>query len=422
VTTSPGEPLSIPQSRDPGEPADDGAEDDGPADGGAYLIPQFATVRDSLQHLRTAAQVFDTAAGHGIRTDWLGGATLDGLAAQNPALVEYFFGDGGQRLHRLMADVLRAGSALPQGRPAEDLLEALTSKVQGLAASLNEVDPFYRYEVQIRAGRVDEQAWEADLHTASPVAWVHYRQLDEDTHLVLRLLSRCVESPRLRPVTASVELQTLPGSPEGQAVEDWLHYGAPFRDVPGTVTDVTGPPGTLTSGGPGRMSFMAAAGSGDELPDLEIRLLTATDTVAHTLDLTDVRVSRGMQGSGTWLSGADRSGVLEMAFLLNGPGSSSDPDRVRMSVASLVGQPPADVLPAVQLLAGLANDISLVLAVRGGRPLVSLRQPREPGLRDSPLVGMARWTVGLLESLRAIQAHTFQRVTWPTPHPSRSAS
>jgi hypothetical protein len=353
----------------------------------------------------------ELTAGHGIRTGWMGGSSLDGLAAQNPALVEYFFGDGGERLHRLMADVLRAGSDLPQRRPAEDLLEALTTKVRGLAASLNEVDPFYRYEVQIRAGRVNEQAWDADLHTASPVAWVHYRQLDEDTFLVLRLLSRCAESPRLRPITASVELDVPTDSPERRAVEDWLRYGAPFRDVPGSVTDVTGPPGTLTPGGLGRMTFMAAAGSAAELPDLEVRLLTADDAVAHTLELVDVRVSRGAHGPGMWVSGTDRSGVLEMAFLLNG--ADHDHDRVRMSMDSLVGQTPADVLPAVQFLGGLANDISLVLAVRGGRPLVSLWQPQEPGLRDSPLVSMARWTTRLLEVLLAVQAHTFQRVTVP---------
>ncbi|MEV5893709.1 hypothetical protein [Nonomuraea fuscirosea] len=39
-------------------------------------------------------------AGHGIPTRWMGGRTLDGLAADNLALAEYFFGDGGQRLAR----------------------------------------------------------------------------------------------------------------------------------------------------------------------------------------------------------------------------------------------------------------------------------------------------------------------------------
>ncbi|WP_166427686.1 hypothetical protein [Nonomuraea mesophila] len=33
--------------------------------------------------------------GHGIHTHWMGGSKLDGMAAENPALVEYFFGDRG---------------------------------------------------------------------------------------------------------------------------------------------------------------------------------------------------------------------------------------------------------------------------------------------------------------------------------------
>lgn len=112
--------------------------------------------------------------GHGIRTHWMGGTTLDGLAADNPALVEYYFGDGGQRLARLMADALQGGRDLPQGVPSEDLLQAVIARQRSLATALNEVEPFYRYEVQIRSGRVHEQARDGDLHSPVPVAWVHY--------------------------------------------------------------------------------------------------------------------------------------------------------------------------------------------------------------------------------------------------------
>ncbi|MEV1168964.1 hypothetical protein [Nonomuraea sp. NPDC049784] len=55
----------------------------------------------------------------------MGGSTLDGLAADNAALVEYCLGDGGQRLARLMADALQGGRDVPQGVPAEDLLQAV---------------------------------------------------------------------------------------------------------------------------------------------------------------------------------------------------------------------------------------------------------------------------------------------------------
>ncbi|MBF8189646.1 hypothetical protein ITP53_28715 [Nonomuraea sp. K274] len=55
------------------------------------------------------------------------------------------------------------------------------------------------------------------------------------------------------------------------------------------------------------------------------------------------------------IRGTDRSGVLAFRFLLNGP----DRDRVRMTMTSLVGKPPADVLPAVQLVADLVPATGL---------------------------------------------------------------
>src|SRR5215469_14499529 len=124
----------------------------------------------------------------------------------------------------------------------------------------------------------------------------------------------------------------------------------------------------VTSSGPGRFSLMAAAETDSDRPDLEIRLLAADDSVAHTLELVGVRVSRGLDGPGVWLSGTDRAGVLEFRFLLGGP----DRDRVRMTMASLVGKTPTDVLPAVHLVVGLASGAGLALAVRGGRPFTPI--------------------------------------------------
>ncbi|MFG1679153.1 hypothetical protein ACGFNP_03195 [Nonomuraea sp. NPDC049269] len=84
-----------------------------------------------------------------------------------------------------------------------------------------------------------------------------------------------------------------------------------------------------------------------------------------------LRVVQGVDGPGVWLSGADRSGALEFRFLMNG----LDRDRRRMTMSSLVGETPADVLPAVRLVAGLRAATGLLLAVRGARPLTSLWRP-----------------------------------------------
>ncbi|WP_188186998.1 hypothetical protein [Nonomuraea sp. SYSU D8015] len=129
----------------------------------------------------------------------------------------------------------------------------------------------------------------------------------------------------------------------------------------------------------------------------------------RTLDLSDVRASRGVDGPGVWLSGTDGSGVLELRFLMDGP----DRDRVRMTMTSLVGRTPADVLSAVRMVAGLATAGGLVLAVRGGRPLTQIWRPEESEVRASPLIGLARWTITFLDALLAVQAHTLQRVTIP---------
>ncbi|WP_344242537.1 hypothetical protein [Actinocorallia libanotica] len=322
----------------------------------------------------------ELTAGCGIRVSWMGGRILDGMAAENPALVDYFFGDGGRRLERLMTMALHGGQDVPQGAAGEDLLAAIVSRQQSLAASLNEVDPFYRYEVQVRTGRVKDLEWDADLNTDPLAAFVRYLQVNEACHLVIKLLPRCAESARLRPITMSVDLEVPPGSAEQQAVADWQRYGSPFHNVPATITHVSGPPGITPVGGPGQISFLAAA-SQNHLPDLEIRLTARDGTGDLTLGLRDPQVSSGQDGS--WLAGVDYSGVLTFQVLLNG--TEDKQDRIQMSMSSLTGTAPADVLPAVRLVAALPHAEEVVLAVRGGRPLTPVWEPEASQFAGAPL-------------------------------------
>ena len=350
----------------------------------------------------------ELTAGCGIRVSWMGGRILDGMAAENPALVDYFFGDGGRRLERLMTMALHGGQDVPRGAAGEDLLAAIVSRQQSLAASLNEVDPFYRYEVQVRTGRVKDLEWDADLNADPPAAFVRYLQVDEACHLVIKLLPRCAESARLRPITMSVDLEVPPGSAEQQAVADWRRYGSPFHNVPATITHVSGPPGITPTGGPGQISFLAAA-SQNHLPDLEIRLTARGGTGDLTLGLRDPQVSSGQDGS--WLAGVDCSGVLTFQVLLSG--TEDKQDRIQMSMSSLTGATPADVLPAVRLVAALPHAEEVVLAVRGGRPLTPVWEPEASQFAGAPMVTMARQILPFLEALQEVQAHTFQRVSVP---------
>ncbi|MBF9127986.1 hypothetical protein I0C86_03085 [Plantactinospora sp. S1510] len=341
--------------------------------------------------------------GHDFPVHWMGGRTLDGMASQRPSLVDYYFGDGGERWHRLMAEALHAGRDTSPGSAGEDLLEAIIARHRSLTASLNEVDPFYRYELEIRAGHLRDHPFEADLRRHSPVAEVQYTQLDPEHFQVMRIVPLCAESTRLRPITTSLRLEVTTGSAEHQAVEEFRHFGAPIHAIPGTVTETTGPPGHDRGTGDGLFSIMPLASS-DDLPDFEVRLVTANGAPLHTLDLVDVAVSRGISGPGMWLSGRDRSDVLQFKFYLNGP----DGDEVRIQASSLAGKTPADVLPAIRMAADFVDGNGILLAVRGGRPLTSAWD-----VTDSALRANAQWHVTLLDALQAIQRHTYQRVTIP---------
>jgi len=340
----------------------------------------------------------------GIPCRWMGRTNLDVLAAQRPSLVDYYFGDGGQRVQRLMADALQGGREMPVGVPAEDMLAAAVERQRSIVGSLNELDPFYRYEVDIRTGAVRDQPWDAD--TRRPFACLRYIQLDDDHYSVLRLVPRSAESLRLRPITVSARLEVSPGSPEHEAVEGFFQFGAPFQDVPGTITEVSGPAGIATpTESRGLFRFMVASTSAAGLPDLEIRLLTADGAVLHVLDLVDVKASSGMRGPGSWLSGRDRSGAVEFQFLLNG----TDGHEFQLNGCPLTGKAPADVLPAVRLMADLRQGTGLVAAIRGGGgPVTPVWE-----MRNEPTAPGARRLVLLLEALAAIQRHTYDRVTVP---------
>ncbi len=233
--------------------------------------------------------------GAGIPCRWMGRTNLDVMAAQRPSLIDYYFGDGGQRLQRLIADALQGGRDLPPGVPAEDMLAAAVARQRSIVVSLNELDPFYRYELDIRTGALRDQPWDADTRGPVQVAYVRYNQLDDDHYSVLRLVPLSAESLKLRPITVAARLEVSSGSPEHQAVEDFLQFGAPFNDVPGTVTEVSGPPGIATStAGQGLFRFMIASESAASLPDLEVRLLAADGSVLHTVG--DRRRSAGGGG------------------------------------------------------------------------------------------------------------------------------
>jgi hypothetical protein len=338
-------------------------------------------------------------------TDWMGRATLEAMAAENPALVEFYFGDGGERLHRAITNAFHGGRDVPEGVASEDLLEAITSRMVALSTALNEVDPFYRYEIDLRAGHLRDQPLEAAMQTETNAAFVEYRQVTEDYFRVMRIFPRRPAALLLRPISTTIRLTVNNGSPEQEAVEAFRDFGAPFADIPGTITAVTGPPGIHRAPGDGRFTVMALPSNAANLPDLELRLLDANGQPLHTLDLVDLELARGLNSVGAWLSGKDRAGAIAFTMLMNGPDGQ---DEIRVEPQPIAGKSPADVLPAARFKAAMTAGTQLLLAVRGG-PALTSPWPLE-NIDQGP--GPHNVTV-LVEALIDIQRHTITRITIP---------
>ena len=355
--------------------------------------------REQLEWLEQLAN------GHSVPVSWIGRTQLDALAAQYPALVDYFFGDGGERIQRLMADALQGGRDVPQAAAGDDLVDAVADRSAGLARALNEVDPFYWYEIEVRHGAVSDEPIEDVMTHQARAAVELWTQLDAHQYRILRLVPRFPQASELSSIESRLLLDVADGSPERAAVEDFGRFGAPFRDIPGTVQTLRGPPGLHVPTGPGTLTVLPLPQPDSTLPDLEMRLVTADGAVAQTLDLVDVRTAAAHAGRGWWLSGHDRGRVLDIQCFMNGPDGN---DEVRILTQPTAGLAPADAIPGVRLSALMEPGTRLVLAVRGGPALTSSWL-----LDDTTTTDAARQHLVLLDALLAIQRHTIARITVP---------
>ncbi|MGW0486518.1 hypothetical protein, partial [Nonomuraea sp. NPDC003214] len=86
-------------------------------------------------------------------TAWEGLRRLELLASRHPAAIDYFIGNGRERLADLILEAMRIVSSPPEIAPGGALAAAalaeLVAKVMGIESLLAKTDPFYRYTITI---------------------------------------------------------------------------------------------------------------------------------------------------------------------------------------------------------------------------------------------------------------------------------
>jgi hypothetical protein len=355
--------------------------------------------------------------GHGITTEWYGRTQLDTLAANSPQLVDYYFGDGRQRSEQLLLDLfsIQDNPASPSQDTDSPLLETLRNnlltKATKITDMLDEVDPFYRYECEIRRGGIEELSKEYLPHSQRqrPEAFIAFLQRkDSDITIVMHVIPKCAESYHLKPITLGMNIRANPGTEAHSALRDFIQYGIPPQNIQATIEDVQSPPGGPLPG-KGMISLVDYPEQ-DKLPPLEVRFSPNEDN-GETIIVDVEHISHGAAptGKGSYLQFSDRSNVATITLLVT---AANELGEFRVQCNAFDGKKPSEVLPGLRLIDGLRNGGAMELVVRDGGPQIF--KARSDGSDNQEMRAAARKIVAYVESLMEVQKHTFLPVMIPT--------
>lgn len=353
-----------------------------------------------------ALEWFETFQADGVPTEWVGRTLLDTWAAEEPALVDYYFGNGRDETLRLMAQAVSAGATFAEGAGNEQLLASVRERALQLQQSLDAVDPFYRYEIDLVSGEATDAVLARDVELHPGAALHSYERIADNRYAVTRIYARFEGAEVLRPIKQKITFTPTPGSKEHEAVDNFMAFGTPFSDVVGTVVESQGPAGA-THLGQASFSFMALESNSFGLPPLELRVVDIKGTVICAIPGENVRRSSGVIGPGHWLAISDTQALIDINFQLGAP---DRPASMSIRTTPATGKKPSEVLPSLRAVEQFTDGHSLTIGVRdGGAALLSEPWP----LETDEIQRSAAQFIPFVEALAEIQRHTFSLILVP---------
>lgn len=215
---------------------------------------------------------------------------VEGLAATYPEVVDYYIGNGRERVEKLFSQLISIISGNPAAYP--DGLQPLqtVSTLQAMHASLNAHDPHYRYDFSI-------SQQQGPLPPEEPLLAMSVQLEVEDAWVTFKIYARFEEAIHERPIQINMKA-TMPGdSPTAEALLTSHRFGTPVTitsgedvaleihaDLPGGLG------GHFTTGtvtlGPMRAAHIASR-------KLRMQMLDPTGAVAAEARLTAEEETQG---------------------------------------------------------------------------------------------------------------------------------
>jgi hypothetical protein len=295
-------------------------------------------------------------------TAWEGLTRLELLASHHPAAVDYFIGNGRERLSDLIMQAMRIGSSPLEVAPGVSFAAAALAKVVEVEDLLQRTDPYYRYTITIEPAPDFSNGHMAPAQPPG-FAYAKYHGLDTIRCVVIRAFYRTEGIAHLRPIRTHFHLTPEEGSPQAAAVREFWEYGTRLEDIPGTVTVLDDPTG-LADEGPGLISFIASVDT--SLPDLEVRLLGEDGQVIHRIPLVNPVRSAGQVEGGYSFAAQDAAGAFTMVVKSN---LISGRYGFHFTLNDLTGKTPMQVLSPLRFIRDLLPGNATVLGVQGAGEL-----------------------------------------------------
>lgn len=270
----------------------------------------------------------DLAAIAGVPVIWIGRTRLEAELAQHPDLLRHYAPGSVEHLaFDLLAEHHR------QAVPPRTVSEAV-QRAQRLADHADAIDPFYAFDISIQPAAVTVAA----------------RPKDENAP----------------PLHGSVSFKAEPGSPEAQAIDDFMTYGLPMTVGAGNIAEVqlSLPEGMKDLLPDGLAAQRLALGPAPNAPQVRQKArLDAVDEfgrVLGSLSVTFTEAFSGLRG-GMYRAGLDRGGYLRLVMKV-GTGTSGGFEVHTQYTDDLL---PADLLPPLRFLDATRRAAALHITMDG---------------------------------------------------------
>lgn len=333
--------------------------------------------------------------------DWRGQDFIEGLAAKYLEVIEYYLGDGRDRLDRSMQDLL----AILRGRSvsSDEPLHPgdVTDDLRRIHAALNEHDPHFRYSF-----RVDEHQPEI---TDEPMLVTAQQVSDETSTVTIYVFARYNEAVQDRPIPLAVRFDAPPGSQLAEDLRAFYKFGVPFQAPMGSSTIEADMPGGLGGTWAGGSVIFGPARTGEASPYvLRMQVVDGAGEEQALVQLNMEPVSQGPSGRGIRAFGQEASGVFTIEIR-----TDLDEQKVNISITPLpiAGTAPAEIVPGLRFLHSCHHPNRFRVALpRGPISTESVQIPEQFAVDTWEVRG----ALTLAESLATIQDHTAEQLVIPT--------